>query len=282
MLARNPILVGDDPVKALELFRHADLEGATAAARDDVRSRPNDVGARMLFVDLLLFHGDYDRADKQLDMLVTLDAELAVGVLIYKNLIEAQKLREAFFLRGEGEPELFAGDATEAASWMTAQVDAARCLARGDAEGAKNACDALRSELPTVRGTLNGEAFDSLCDCDDLLAPFLEVIAQDKLVLVPWNALQSITCEPPRLARDQLFAPATMQLAGGQSFDVHLPTLYPGAAADEDPNVRLGRLTDWTYPVPGLIRGRGQKQFDAGGKEVSCLELRRLEIASTT
>ncbi len=229
---------------AKTLYQEGKLREAIAALNAEVRDRPTDVQRRTFLFELLCFAGDYDRAVKQLDVLARGDPEATLGILAYGRVIECQQERA----------EMFA-----AASFP---------------ESAR--------EPRSVRGRLNGKPFERLEDADPRIGARLELFLGAQYSWIPLEHLTSVTVEPPRRLRDLLWAPVHLQagdtLQGVDLGEAMLPVLTPDAAADEDDQVRLGRVTRWIDLEDGVQAPVGQKMLLVDDEDFPILELRELEI----
>src|ERR1700744_1076065 len=78
------------PTKAGDLFRQGDLAGAIEAANAAVRDAPADSGARVLLAELLLFAGNYERADAVLDAGATIDPSVALMISEFRQLLRGE------------------------------------------------------------------------------------------------------------------------------------------------------------------------------------------------
>ena len=119
----------------------------------------------------------------------------------------------------------------------------------------------------------NGSPFTCFCDTDSLLAPFLEVIAHERYLWVPMEALRELIITPPRTLLDLLWASASVTTWEGYAMNCYLPVLYPGSFLEDDDRIRLGRMTDWISLGGSLARGIGQHVFEVGDQELGILEL---------
>ena len=136
-----------------------------------------------------------------------------------------------------------------------------------------------------VRGTLNGQPFESFADADPRIGARLEVLAAGQYLWIPLEHIESIRTEPPRQLRDLLWAPAIVQT--GPSFqgvelgEVLIPVLTPLAWRHPDDAVRLGRLTEWEPLGEDAEAPVGQKLFMVDGEEIAILDVRELVIDSS-
>lgn len=87
-------------MNAAELFSAGDLASAIKQCAEEVKIQPSSASKRALFVELLCFDGDFERADKQLTALASLDISAAVTVGTWRQLIRAAQARRDVFENG--------------------------------------------------------------------------------------------------------------------------------------------------------------------------------------
>jgi type VI secretion system protein ImpE len=234
-------------VNAQELYRAGRLEDAIKAASAEVRDNPTDARRRVFLFELLCFAGDYDRADKQLEVLGQAGPTSEMGVLLYRSALYAQRQREDWFARGEF-PE----------------------ASEDDTESRRD-------------GVLNGRPFTFFADSDPRLGGRLELFAAGNYLQLPLEHVASIHIDPPKRLRDLLWTPATVcttpSFKGTELGEILLPVLAPFSWQHPDEAARLGRLTVWEhregyeYQVPF-----GHKMWLADEDEIPFLELRSLDF----
>lgn len=228
-----------------ELYRAGQLNDAIKAVSAEVRDNPTDARRRVFLFELLCFAGEYDRADKQLEVLAQAGPTSEMGVLLYRSALYAERQRQDWFARGEF-PE---------------QTD----------DGSDRT------------GVLNGKPFNSFGDADPRLGGRLELFAAGNYLQLPLEHVASIQIDPPKRLRDLLWTPAavrtTPSFKGTELGEILLPVLAPFSWQHPDDAVRLGRLTVWEnrdayeYQVPF-----GQKMWLADDEEIGFLELRALDF----
>ena len=227
-----------------ELFQAGRLEETIGAVSAEMKSNPTDVRRRTFLFELLCFSGDYDRAEKQLALLSDQTKEAALGGLLYRGAINAEKTRTEMF-----QEERFPLSSTSPAP---------------------------------VRGTLNGKPFSKLEDADPRLGSRLEVFAAGDYMWISFADIALLEIDPPKRLRDLLWTPA--RLKTGPSFrdrdlgEVLLPTLAPLSCQHPDDTVRLGRTSEWCADENGREAPYGAKMLLVDGEEFPLLEVRRLEI----
>src|SRR5262249_51203545 len=133
--------------------------------------------------------------------------------------------------------------------------------------------------VPQAKGMLKGKAFESLRDCDDVLAAVIEIMAPGRYAWVPLEQIASVTANPPKFPRDLHWIPSRLELRQGMQGKVFLPALYPKSHESGDDQIRLGRLTDWVQPEVGPVTGRGLHMFMASDDTMTLLEWRELVLA---
>jgi len=230
---------------ARELFQAGKLTEALEALSSQVRENPTDVRLRTFLFELLCFAGQFDRAEKQLDVLARESPASEAGALLYRGAIYAEKTRQEVFSRKEF---------------------------------------AETGEAKPVAGTLNGKPFQSLSDADPRIGARLEVLAAGGYLWIPFEHLASVQVAPPRRLRDLLWLPAMVRvsssLKGRELGEVLLPVMSPLSWQHPDDQVRLGRVTVWELDDEGNEIPYGQKLLLVDGEEFPLLEVRTLEIAT--
>ena len=84
-----------------ELYQAGRLDDAIKALSAELRDQPTDIRRRTFLFELLCFAGEYDRADKQLEVLAQAGPESEMGVLLYRSALYAERQRQDLFERGE-------------------------------------------------------------------------------------------------------------------------------------------------------------------------------------
>ena len=222
-----------------EHYRAGELDRAITVLGEELRSHPLDLQRRTFLFELLCFAGQYDRAEKQLDVLADAAAGSAVaGLLAYRSALHAQRIREAMFASGQLPKTLV---------------------------------------NPGSRGICNGKSFEDFTDADPRIGDHLEVFVAGSYTWVPLQFVQELRLERPEGLRDLLWARGRLTLLPGAPLqemgEVFLPVLTPLAHRSPDNAVRLGRATLWE-PLPGYGEVPvGQKVFQVDDEEIPFLEL---------
>lgn len=258
---------------ASQLYEEGQLAQAVAALNEDLRRQPLDNGKRYFLAELLCFAGDWERADKQLDLLMHQDASLLPGVLLFRQLLRAAKAREQFFMEGR-IPEFLEEPSAHLQSYLKASIS----IREGRLQETSALCNEAERQRPVLPGTCNDQAISDFRDLDDLTAGVLEVLTgAGQYYWFPMERIDSIALPPPRRPRDMLWRPAHVTLLNGPESDFFLPVIYPGSETSEI--LRLGRSTEWLGGENAPVRGLGQRMFLAGDDVVSLMEIQELKLA---
>jgi type VI secretion system protein ImpE len=233
---------------ANQLFQAGRLKEAVQALSAELRNNPSDTRRRSFLFELLCFSGEYERAEKQLDVLAEAGPNSEIGALLYRSALHAQRARQDLFQKKE-YPKPSGGPSSAAES---------------------------------ITGTLNGKAFQTITDADPRIGPRLEVFAGGNYLWLNFEHLASIQIPQPRRLRDLIWTPAVVRvgpaLKSTELGEVLLPVLSPFAWQHSDDAVRLGRMTVWEEGESGEAVPVGQKMLLVDGEEFPLLDIRQLEF----
>jgi type VI secretion system protein ImpE len=225
---------------ALSLYKAGQLRSAIAALGEELKKQPLDAKRRTFLFELLCFAGEYDRAEKQLDILADASKEASAGVLVYRAGLHAERTRQKMFERRE--------------------------FPLGSARASERS------------GLINGEFFHELADTDPRIGAHLEVFIAGSYTWIPFVYIEHFEVPPPARLRDLLWTPAILRTTSDFSLqdlgEVLLPVLNPLSFKHPDESVQLGLKTVWD---PDQEYGEvpfGRKLFTTGDQELSLLEMR--------
>jgi type VI secretion system protein ImpE len=226
-------------VTPLALYREGKLREAIKALGEELRSNPLDARRRTFLFELLVFAGEYDRAEKQLDLLAGANAEAAAGTLLYRSALHAERTRQSMFANRETPPS---------------------------------------KQEAVYPGVWNGTAFSEIADADPRIGANLEVFLAGSYTWIPIHYLRRLEIEPPANLRDLMWARARVETSSDfrlqELGEVLLPVLCPLSSRHADETVQLGRESAWE---PDETYGEipcGAKMMVVDGVEVPLLEIR--------
>ncbi len=263
-----------DTTTAGDLYRQGKLSEAIGAANAAVRAAPASLGPRVLLAELLLFDGNFERADVVLDAAGDVEPSAAVVVAEFRQLLRAELARRQ--LRRDGRVPEFLGEPTPTLQALLAARVALRAGDRATAAAHAAEAEALR---PHVAGRHGETAFDDLRDACDLHAGLVEVLTTTgKYFWIPAERIGSAVFHPAKRPRDLYWRRATLSVQDGPDGEVYIPAIY-AAEEGQAAEVKLGRSTEWVEG-DGLVTGLGQRIWLLGEEAVTMQALDTLEMVS--
>lgn len=232
-------------MNARTLLQEGKLDAAIESLGAEIRSNPTDAQRRTFLFELLCFAGEYDRAEKHLDILAGAGQQAVMGALLYRSALHAERTRRQMFMDGSF-PRTDVGN-------------------------------------HPVTGTLNGKPFSSISDADPRIGARLEIFAAGQYTWLPFYQIATVRMQAPGRLRDLLWPPA--KVLTGENFkgmelgEIIIPALAPRSFESDDDAIRLGRVTEWVRWDDGSEAPVGQKVLLVDGEEFPLLELRELQIA---
>lgn len=236
---------------AQQLYAAGRLDAAITQLGAELRTSPLDARRRAFLFELLAFAGQYDRAAKQLDALAGNGPTAEVGTKLYRMALECERVREHMFATGDfpmGAPPASPG------------------------------------------GTLNGRPFARIADADPRIGARLELFAGGHYLWLPFAHLAAVRLDAPERLRDVRWPPARVATNASvrdlELGEVLLPALTPAAWRHPDPEIQLGRATDWEDlpddgPWAGEFAPVGQKMLRVDDDLVPLIEVRELVLNTT-
>lgn len=222
----------------LALYREGRLREAITALGEELKSNPLDAKRRTFLFELLLFAGEYDRAEKQLDLLAGANKEAAAGTLLYRSALHAERTRQNMFINHETPPS---------------------------------------HSNPSSGGLWKGTEFSEFCDSDPRIGDNLEVFLAGSYTWIPIRFLRRLEVMPPANLRDLVWARALVETTEEFRLqdigEVLLPVLCPQSSRHADEVVQLGRESAWEPDDKFGEIPYGPKMMLIDGAEVPVLQL---------
>ncbi|MEZ5577953.1 MAG: type VI secretion system accessory protein TagJ [Candidatus Competibacteraceae bacterium] len=261
-------------MQAEQSLREGRLQEALAELQAQVRKEPANAKYRIFLFQLLAVLGQWERASNQLNVLEEMDPESLPMVQTYREALRCELLRAEVFA-GRRSPLIF-GDPEP---WMALLLEALQLTAGGHHAQAQTARDQAFEGAATTSGTLDGQPFEWLADADPRLGPMLEAVINGRYYWVPWQRIRTLALEQPSDLRDYVWMPASFTWANGGEVVGLIPSRYPGSQASADPQVQLGRRTEWLEQESGIYVGIGQRMLATDQNEYPLLDIRRIDLA---
>lgn len=261
-------------MQAEQSVREGRLQEALAELQAQVRKEPANAKYRIFLFQLLAVLGQWERASNQLNVLEEMDPESLPMVQTYREALRCELLRAEVFA-GRRSPLIF-GDPEP---WMALLLEALQLTAGGHHAQAQTARDQAFEGAVATAGTLDGQPFEWLADADPRLGPMLEAVINGRYYWIPWQRIRTLALERPSDLRDYVWMPAGFTWANGGEAVGLIPSRYPGSQASADPQVQLGRKTEWLEQESGIYLGVGQRMLATDQNEYPLLDIRRIDLA---
>ncbi|HYP28093.1 MAG TPA: type VI secretion system accessory protein TagJ [Blastocatellia bacterium] len=258
---------------ARELLETGNLQGAIDQVTSEVKAAPTDMHKRTFLFELLCFAGEFDRAERQLDVIGHQSAKSEIGVMVYRNNLNAERDRRRLFSDGL-QPHFL----SEPPSYVDLHLDAINRLREGNLDEARAVLDRAEEERPALTGRINGDQFLDFRDYNDLTGPVLEVIMAGEYTWLPFEQIRQVSIEPPRQLRDLIWIAARIEATDGTLGEVFIPVLYAGSGEHANDQVRLGRMTDWKQMSEDLYIPAGLRLFLVDNEDRPMLGVRSIEF----
>ena len=232
------------------------LQQAIEKTQQDLRESPGASDLRACLVELLCMAGQLERADEVLTTLAKHNPDWIPGSANLRQLLRAQQARLAL-RKGQLADDVIAtpGPALEALLAVNLH------LANGQSEEAKAASEALEANRESCVFQV-GDGVGEIRDCDDSLNGYIEGLGTDgRYYLWQWSEIESLQLHAPTSPVELIWRRAVIDMSDGRQGEAFLPLTYAGSVTDAQ---KLGRETDWTEQVPGVVTGLGQKLFLVG------------------
>ena len=249
------------------------LSGAVEEALNVVKKSPTDVPARTFLFELSCFSGDWERAEKQLDVIGHQDNNAMIGSLIFRQNFHAERTRLKLFSDSQ-KPEFLMPPPDYVIGLLTAN----NRLREGNAAEARELLDQIENERPAFACKINGVEAEDFRDYNDLTSCVFEVIVKDTYIWLPMEQVEKIEFIAPKSLRDLFWIQAKVETTNGTNGEMFFPSLYANSFKSDNDQVRLGRMTDWKDLGEDVYIGEGMRMFWSEGKDKPILELNEIEF----
>ncbi|PRD49880.1 type VI secretion system accessory protein TagJ [Phyllobacterium myrsinacearum] len=254
------------------LIDAGDLQGAVSAALSVVKQRPTDGAARRRLIDLLIVSGDFERADKQADILSKTIPDMMVGLALLRGRLRAADARAAWFETG-AVPAFPDGPSAND------QLAMKNALAIGGGHAGIKGVAATAFPENVIGGSVkvDGRSAASFRDLDDRIPHAVEILHTNGTYMwIDFNRINRIEFQPVRSLRDLTWRHALLTLRDDSQSEIIMPATY--FTRDGSDAMKLGRTTDWTEAGGGLFAGKGQKCLLVDDDVVGLLDVTSIEF----
>ncbi len=259
--------------EAKTLLDAGNLDAAMEAALQVVKANPTDVAARTFLFELSCFAGNWERAEKQLEVIGHQDVNAMIGAQIFKQNIGAERDRLRHFADGL-MPECLLTPPKYVEDLLVAN----NRMREGKVAEARQVLDNIEEERPAFACKVNGEEYSDFRDYNDFTSCIFETIVKDSYTWIPLEQVKKIEFDEPKTLRDLYWMQANVEMINGTKGEMFFPTLYANSWKSDNDQVKLGRMTDWQDLGDDLYIGEGLRVFWFDGQEKPILGLREIEF----
>lgn len=259
----------------LELFKNGCLTNAIISATEGVKLNQSDVVMRSRLVEYLCISCQYERADRQLEVIASLDPKTTIRVMELRQLIRASQARAEMWSKGR-LPEF----TTNPPEHIDCRLRALVSLREGNHTEVVEWLKKAEELRPSLSGQMGDTKFEEFRDLDDFYGGVLEVMTSTgKYFWVPMEHIVEANFTSPSRPIDTAWCEVDLTLREGPSGVVYIPAIYPQIGTDSTSEaLTVGRETDWVDTSNGIIRGQGLRSFIIGEQSLSIHELKYLQF----
>ncbi|NNE68374.1 MAG: hypothetical protein HKN33_17545 [Pyrinomonadaceae bacterium] len=254
-----------------------DLNGAIELALSAVKSNPTDVRARTFLFELSCFSGDWERGKRQLDVVANQDVNALIGAQIYKQNFEGESDRIRVFEDGM-IPECLMPPPKYVENLLVAGTH----LRKGRPEEAREVLDKAEEERPAFRCKVNGDEVGDFRDYNDLTMCVFEAIVKGSYTWIPFEQVENVVFTEPKSLRDLYWMQVEVEMINGTKGEMFFPSLYVNTFKHENPEIQLGRVTDWDEIADDIFAGVGTRLFSLDGEYKAIPDIQNIEFLHDT
>jgi len=239
-----------------QLIETGKLQEAISYCQATLKKQPLETDIRSAYIELLCVNGELDKADKQINVLLSQAPDTAIGGKNVQQLIRAQQSR-VDFSQGGATAEVFSDVDAELKAIVALQV----------AIKDQNNADVV-SQCAALESMRYQSSPNQPRDLDDSLAGYLEVLGTNgKFYLVKFTEISVLEWQAPTSILEQVWRRVHIDIINGPSGDAFIPLTYLNSQSDAE---KLGRETDWqaisqaTEDDQIMYQGAGHKMLLIG------------------
>lgn len=250
-------------------LREGRLDEALSLLSAQVKQTPADPKRRVFLFQLLALLGQWERAQNQLRVCGELEAQNLLLVGAYSEVLKGEATRSQV-MAGECAP-LVLGEPNQ---WLALLLQALALDARGKHGAAAPLREQAFEQAEAVTGSVDGAPFQWIADADPRFGPCLEIVVNGGYAWVPFANIKELKFEAPGDLRDKIWAPVQVTWRNQGQAIGFVPARYPGSERSDDPDLVLGRKTDWLAGEDDFCPGIGQRMLATDEAEYPLLDVR--------
>ncbi|MEO8648259.1 MAG: type VI secretion system accessory protein TagJ [Acidobacteriota bacterium] len=255
------------------LLDEGNLTGAVEAALRLVKTNPTNTTARIFLFELCCFSGEWERAEKQLEVIGHQDAKAAIGTLMFRQNFKAERDRINLFEHNTRPESMMI-----LPGYVESLLRADDLIREGKTAEARSMLDAVEEDRPAFQCIVNGESYSDFRDYNDSTMCVFEIFVKDTYVWLPFEQVEKIEFIERKSLRDVFWPQAKVETVNGTNGEMFFPSLYVNTWKHSDDKVRLGRSVDWIDEGNEIYSGAGSKLFTMDGKDKAMLDIKTIEF----
>ena len=264
-----------DPI--ISLFNQGNLKDALQQSNELVRDNPRSLEPRVLLAQLICFSGNWERAEKVINQLKTMDTDSEHAALtnLLDQMVSAELQRKSVWLQG-AVPE-FAVEPDEATKKL---LWAWNCRREGKTEEYSTALQWVLENSPTVNLNRDGQNLGVMRDLDDMTCTVLEANSlYGSYYWLPLATISKVEVSMPTRPIDFLWNSARIKFTNDSEARMYLCGTYFSSFENGEDRFLLGRESEWQADQNGLEIGLGRKLFVAEDDEFTFFDFADIEFS---
>jgi len=255
----------------VELFRSGRLSEAISALAIFIKRNPSDIEARSRLVEYHCVATEYEKAERQLEIIASIDPKTSVRVVEIRQLLRAAMARKALWKYGRA-PELLSPLPEHAQSRLRAVI----AMRDADYRGVEEYLLLALQQRPEFELLIDDKIVTNFRDLDDFVADVLEVYTPTgKYLWIPFQEISEAIFSQPKRPIDFAFIPVELTLFDGTSGCVYIPCIYNPLNESPEERYLTGRETDWR-DEQASCRGIGLRCFLKDDESISLFEIKTI------
>ncbi|WP_028773301.1 type VI secretion system accessory protein TagJ [Shewanella waksmanii] len=256
-----------------QMIQEAKLTQAIEYIEQLLRDDPLNPDLKSTLIELLCISGEYERADKQLNLIVQKHPDFLIGASNLRQLLRAAQSRQDS-LTGQSVPKLFSEVDGHSEAFMKLRVE----LNQGQPEQVSQGAIALEQARPAIAININDQPNQEVRDLDDTLGGFVEIFGTDgHYYIAQLSEIDYIHFKPVSSLVEQVWRRVDIAIKNGPCGEAHIPVVY---ATSETDSQKLGRETDWHESATDVMTGRGMKMWFVDNAALPLSAISKLSAAA--
>ena len=259
----------------IALFKAGHLSEAIKALNGLVKANGSNCEYRSRLVEYLCVANQFEKADKHLEVIASLDPKTSVRVSELRQILRAAKARSDLWLHGRspeflGEVPGYVSDRLRAiVSYRDKSFSQMRDYLMKASEG-----------RPAISLMLNEEPSADFRDLDDFVADVFEIYTPTgKYIWAPIEHVVEANFTAPKRPMDVAWKSLELTMRDGTSGVVYMPNIYVSPVEPIDDKFLMGRETEWAEHE-SAYRGAGLRCFMSNETSVQIHEIDSIRLSS--